>query len=183
MLRDPHEAADATQDVFLTATEKLGQLRDTTRLKPWLFAILRHEVFRRSKRRQRVRPVDLSTAAEVIAPDDPAAEGATAVYEELARSVRDAAAGLDTRDQLVLELTARQGLSGDELADALGVGLDHSHVLVHRMRDRVERSLGALAVARTGRRDCAELDRLLADWDGGLTRPAAQAHRSTHRGL
>ena len=110
------------------------------------------------------------TVAEVVAPDDTAAAATTAVDAgELARSVREAAAGLDARDQLVLELTARQGLAGDELAEALGVGLGHSHVLVHRMRDRVERSLGALVVARTGRRDCPEVDELLAGWDGELT--------------
>ena len=170
MLHDRDEAADVVQDVFVKAAEKLGQLRDPAKLKPWLFAILRHEVYRRTKRRQRVRPLDPATAAEVVAPDDTATAGlGTVDLEELARSVREAAAGLDARDQLVLELTARQGLEGDDLAEALGVGLGHSHVLVHRMRERVERSLGALAVARTGRKDCPELDALLAGWDGELT--------------
>ena len=170
MLHDRDEAADVVQDVFVKAAEKLGQLRDPAKLKPWLFAILRHEVYRRTKRRQRVRPLDPAIAAEVVAPEDTAAAGLDAVdVEELARSVREAAAGLDARDQLVLELTARQGLEGEDLAEALGVGLGHSHVLVHRMRERVERSLGALAVARTGRKDCPELDALLAGWDGELT--------------
>ena len=170
MLHDRDEAADVVQDVFVKAAEKLGQLRDPDKLKPWLFAVLRHEVYRRTKRRQRVRPLDPTTAAEVVAPNDTATDGlGTVDLEELARSVREAAAGLDARDQLVLELTARQGLEGDDLAQALGVGLGHSHVLVHRMRERVERSLGALAVARTGRKDCPELDALLAGWDGELT--------------
>ena len=170
MLHDRDEAADVVQDVFVKAAEKLGQLRDPDKLKPWLFAILRHEVYRRTKRRQRVRPIDPATAAEVVAPDDTAAAGLDTVdLEELAQSVREAAAGLDARDQLVLELTARQGLEGEDLAQALGVGLGHSHVLVHRMRERVERSLGALAVARTGRKECPELDALLAGWDGELT--------------
>ena len=170
MLHDRDEAADVVQDVFVKAAEKLGQLRDPAKLKPWLFAILRHEVYRRTKRRQRVRPLDPAVAAEIVAPDDTATAGLDTVdVEELAHSVREAAAGLDARDQLVLELTARQGLEGEDLAEALGVGLGHSHVLVHRMRERVERSLGALAVARTGRKDCPELDALLAGWDGELT--------------
>jgi DNA-directed RNA polymerase specialized sigma24 family protein len=36
-------------DVILIAAERLGQLRDPDRLKPWLFAILRNEVYRRKK--------------------------------------------------------------------------------------------------------------------------------------
>src|SRR5262245_23280655 len=62
MLHDRDEAADVVQDVFVKAAEKLGQLRDPAKLKPWLFAILRHEVYRRTKRRQRVRPIDPATA-------------------------------------------------------------------------------------------------------------------------
>jgi DNA-directed RNA polymerase specialized sigma24 family protein len=36
LLRDRDEAADATQDAFLLAAERLGQLRDPERLRPWL---------------------------------------------------------------------------------------------------------------------------------------------------
>jgi len=168
MLRDRHEAADATQEVFLIAAERLDQLRDPSRLKPWLFAILRNEVYRRTKRRSRDRPTDFSAPGtlEMAAPTDPDAEGEAVAYAELAESLRSAAAGLDPRDQLVLELSVRQGLAGTDLAGALGVTADQSYILVHRMRARVERSLGALAVARAGRKDCPELERVLAGWDG-----------------
>ena len=47
MTRSRHDAADLTQDVFVRAAERLGQLRDRSRLKPWLFAVLRNEVYRR----------------------------------------------------------------------------------------------------------------------------------------
>ena len=39
------------------------------------------------------------------------------------------------------------------------------------MRERVQRSLGALVVARVGRPDCPALGRLLAGWDGLFTVP------------
>ena len=56
MLRDRHDAADVTQDVFVIAAERMGQLRDPSRLKPWLFAILRNEVYRRTDRRVAAAP-------------------------------------------------------------------------------------------------------------------------------
>src|SRR5262249_27203800 len=87
-------------------------------------------------------------------------------YEELAELVRAAAAGLDERDQLVLELSVRQGLQGADLAAALGVSPDQSYTIVHRARERVDRSLGALGVARAGRKDCPALAEILGGWDG-----------------
>lgn len=168
MLSDAHDAEDATHDVFLIASQKLDQLRDPSRLRPWLFAILRNEVYRRTDRRRRTRPTDFNapTAVEMSAPEDPHAEAADIERAEAAAFVRAAAAGLSDRDQLVLELSARQGLGGADLADALGVSQQQSHVLVSRMRDRVRRSIGALTVARYGRRDCDALQRLLQGWNG-----------------
>ena len=168
MLRDGDEAADAVQEVFVVAAQKLGQLHQPERLRAWLFAVLRNEVYLRSRHRRRTQPVDLTTpgAVEVVAPSDPGAEAAGVEYLELASFVRAAAAGLDQRDQLVMELSIRQNLSGADLADAVGVSESQAYVLVHRMRDRFSRSLGALAVARSGRRECQELDALLRDWDG-----------------
>jgi len=168
MLSDRHDAADMVQDVFCIAAERLGQLRDPDRLKPWLYAVLRNEVYRRTKRRRRTTPTDFqsSTVPDVVAPADPGADGASVAFAELASLVRAAAAGLDDRDRLILELSIRQGLDGSDLADALGVTPEQSYSLVHRMRERVDRSLGAFVVARAGRRECPTLDDILRDWDG-----------------
>ena len=59
-----------------------------------------------------------------------------------------------------------QGLEGEELAEALGVKLSHVHVLSSRMRDRMEKAVGSLLIARLGRDDCDKLNALLSDWDG-----------------
>ncbi len=164
MLSDRDEAADVVQDTFLVAAERMGQLRDPERIKAWLFAIARHEIYRRTKRRRRVTPSEW--VPEMAAPVDVHAEAELASYEELAALVRDATAGLDERDRLVLELSVRQGLQGADLAAALGVTPEQSYTLVHRMRERVERTIGALVVARLGRKDCPELSEVLTGWDG-----------------
>ena len=168
MLSDRHDAADMVQDVFCIAAERLNQLRDPNRLKPWLYAVLRNEVYRRTKKRKRTTPTDFQspTVPDVVAAFDPNAEGATASFDELAELVRSAAAGLDERDRLVLELSVRQGLTGTDLADALGVSPEQSYSLVHRMRDRVEKSLGAFTVAKMGRNDCQELASIISGWNG-----------------
>ena len=168
MLSDRHDAADMVQDVFCIAAERLNQLRDPDRLKPWLYAVLRNEVYRRTKKRKRTTPTDFQseTVPDVVAAFDPNAEGAAASFDELAELVRSAAAGLDERDRLVLELSVRQGLSGTDLADALGVSPEQSYSLVHRMRDRIEKSLGAFTVAKMGSQDCKELATIISGWNG-----------------
>ena len=56
VLRDRDEAADATQDAFLVAAERLGQLRDPERLRPWLYAVARSQALRRVRARSRLAP-------------------------------------------------------------------------------------------------------------------------------
>src|SRR5262245_44227727 len=56
VLRDRDEAADATQDTFVVAAERLGQLRDPERLRPWLYAVARSQALRRARARSRVAP-------------------------------------------------------------------------------------------------------------------------------
>ncbi len=52
------DAEDLTQQVFLVAQQKLGQLRKAESARAWLFAILRNTFF---KDRQRRRPIPVAT--------------------------------------------------------------------------------------------------------------------------
>ena len=168
MLGDPHDAADALQDTFLAAGTRLHQLRDPTRFRPWLFAIARRQAYGATSARRRTEPLpDDDGMVDVTSLDvDPT----DALADEELRHLVDAAAdGLDERDRAVLELHFRLGLGGDELAAALGVERGNAHVLVHRVRERLQRSMGALVVARHGRAACPELSTLLGSWDGQLS--------------
>ena len=162
ILRDRDEAADALHDAFLAASRNLDQLRDPSRLRPWMYSICRHTSLRRLKARDRVELTD--SLDDMTAPDLELDRGVRT--EELTELVWAAAAGLNGRDQALLDLSLRQGLEGQDLADAMGTSLNNSYVMLSRMRDQVERSLGALLIARLGREDCDELDGLLAGWDG-----------------
>ena len=165
LLRDRDAAADAVHDALLVASERAGQLRDPDRLRPWLYAITRNECLRQLRDRRRAAP--LEEAGDVI--DETADVGAGARGAELRELVWSAAASLNPGEREVLELSVRHGLAGSDLAAALGTTLNAAHALTSRARTQLERALGALLVARTGRSECAELDALLAGWDGRLT--------------
>lgn len=165
LLHDRYEAADALHDAFIKASRNLHQLRDPSRLRPWLYSICRHEALRRARQRSRVELTDEVDDMNTVEID---MEGGTSAAE-LQELVWAAAAGLNERDQALLDLNLRQGLEGQDLADAMGTSLSNSYVLMSRLRDQVERSLGALLIARLGRDDCQELDGILDGWDGRFT--------------
>jgi RNA polymerase sigma factor (sigma-70 family) len=175
LLGEPADAADAVQDTFVIAAAKLGGLRDPDRLRPWLYAVARNECHRRL--RGRARQADLDEAGEVT--DAGADVGEQAERGDLRRLVLAAIGGLNPGDREVIELNLRHDLDGADLADALGVPVNQAHALASRARGQLERSLGALLVARTGREQCAELDALLAGWDGQLT-PLLRKRVSRH---
>lgn len=167
MVRDPDTAADCVHDTFYTAATRLSTLRDPSKLRPWLYAIARNAALRHIRDRSREQPSD--DLPEVVS-HEPEPD-ILATRAELSALVAQAAGGLSDRDRTVLELTYRHGLDGPELAEVLGVSAQSARTLTHRLRETIERSLGALLVARQARnaQECPELDTLLADWDGQFT--------------
>ena len=164
MLSEPEDAADAVQDTFVIAAARLGGLHDPRKLRPWLYAVARNECHRRLRAAEEA---GLDEAAEVA---DPSADaGASAERAELRRLVRAALDGLNPGEREVIELGLRHDLQGADLAAVLGVPRNQAHALASRARGQLEKALGALLVARTGRRACPELDLLLDGWDGRLT--------------
>jgi RNA polymerase sigma factor (sigma-70 family) len=167
MLRHREDASDAVADSFILFAERLPQLRDPDRLRPWLYAITRSECLRRLKARKRVayggEEQLIEMADDAISPDQYAEQAA------LRDLVWDAAAGLAERDRALLDLHLRQGLEGAELGEAMGTTAANAYVMLNRLRAQVERSLGALLIARLGRDDCPDLLDLLRDWDGSFS--------------
>ncbi len=168
MLRDRDAAADCVQDVFCAAADRLSQLREADKLRPWLYAIARNECLRCIRARSRERVYDEVPEAESAEPGP----DTMAARSELANLVAEAAGGLSDRDRSVLELAYRHGLDGPELAEALGVSATNAKKMAQRLRDTIERSLGALLVSRRVRSNpnaCPELAAILDGWDGQFT--------------
>src|SRR5215218_3678145 len=165
MLRDRDSAADCVQDAFCIVSTSLGGLREPEKLRPWLYSVVRNEAHKRLRELKRERPSD--EMPDVMSHD--AGPDTMAQRLELANLISEAAGGLSDRDQAVLELAYRQGLDGPELAMALGVTQTNANTMVGRLRETIERSLGALLVARriqSNPASCPELASVLHGWDG-----------------
>jgi len=168
MIGDRDAAADCVQDSFCVVATDLRGLREPDKLRPWLYSIVRHHAMRRLRHRYREEISD--EIPDMASPE--AGPDMMAGQSELARLVVEAAGGLSDRDRDLLELHYRHELDGPELAEALGVSLTSANTMVFRLRQTVERSLGALLVARGARANpnaCPELATILKGWDGQLT--------------
>ena len=181
MLRDRDAAADCVQDVFCSAATDLAKLREPDKLRPWLYSIARNQALARrinARRREQVSDEAPEVASSEAGPDTLAGRN------ELAQLIAEAAGGLSDRDRTVLELALSPRAGRAQLAEALGVSANNANVMVHRPRETIERSLGALLVsrrARTNPHSCRELAAVLAGWDGRFTILMRKTHRPPHR--
>ena len=174
-------AAEVLRDTFVAAGSRLHQLPRPAKLRPWLYAVARHQAQDRLSRGRRLkrwrRRKKLPTA-----PKRPAA--AVVGSDERSQISRALAEVLNRKERVVLDLHLRQGLEGQELAEALGVSARQASPIVRRLRQRAEREVGLLVVARTGRQDCKELATVLAGRAGRPGRGGRLARRGrlTRRG-
>jgi len=125
----PAEADDLMQDVFLAALERLPTLRDGAAVGGWLCAIARNRAADHHRRRR----------ALVELPEDlgrPDAERAEA--ERALRAIRTLPEAY--RETLVLRLV--EGLSGQEIAEQVGLTPESVRVNLHRGMKMLREKLG-----------------------------------------
>jgi len=104
----------------------------------------------------------------IDAPDRRACADDGLSHAGLRMLVRSVVAGLAPGEREVIELNLRHDLDDADLAMVLGMPLGKAGALTARARGKLEKALGVLMIARTGREACPALYELLADWDGQL---------------
>ena len=133
------DRADAVQETFIKAWQKLDSLRDPEQFLPWLYAIARNTAttIGRSSTRRRADPLPETgeVASTAAGPDDLAA--ATHLLE----AARAAGARLSQRDATVLSMSIDFEFGLAEIATALGVTENNAGVILHRARQRLRAEL------------------------------------------
>ncbi|MFL5264470.1 MAG: RNA polymerase sigma factor [Anaeromyxobacteraceae bacterium] len=140
------EAEDALQDGLLAAWRGAATFRGEAAARTWLFQVVIHAC-RRGRRRKAGEPErheDVTLAVDLAAEGSPPDERAAA--REVAAALEGALAAMPDDAREVLVLRDVEGLSGEETAAALGVGLAAMKSRLHRARlelkERVEALLG-----------------------------------------
>ncbi|GID28621.1 sigma-70 family RNA polymerase sigma factor [Paractinoplanes brasiliensis] len=171
-LPDQAQVDDVVQDVMVRALRQLGTLQSPGSFKPWLTAIAVHQIGTHRARGDLAAARTVPLEEALNRPDAASEVEGPAVLRVALKGqrlqVRHAALWLAADDRTVfslwwLELIGE--LSRAEVAAALGVGPAHAGVRIQRMREQLEASRGIVA-ALEARPGCAELDEVVADWDG-----------------
>lgn len=143
--RSEAEAQDAFQDGLLAAWRGASTWAGSGAPRTWLFQVLLHACRRRARRRAgepaRHAPVEEAAAvpAEGAGPDERAARGQQAAL------LRRALADLPEEAREVLLLRDVEGLSGEEAAAVLGLGMAAMKSRLHRARLELKARVDALA--------------------------------------
>ncbi len=138
-------ADDLTQATLEKALRRSGQLRDETRILPWMMAILANAF--RDHLRARRETVDLDDLAETLASDDPTPEEAWR-SRDIVRRVRREVARLPAAHRQVVTLVDIEGCSYAEVGGILGVPVGTVMSRLCRARQALRQRLEALSPAR-----------------------------------
>ena len=108
------DAEDLTQQVFLVAQEKIGQLRNVGKARAWLFAVLRNCFLKDRQRRRPALAADLTLNMESV-PSPPTKEGVDG------DRLQNALDQLPDASRLVLVMFYFEQCSYREIAQRLGM--------------------------------------------------------------
>ena len=127
MLQDPDEAAEATQDVFLSAFRGIRRFRRTAKFSTWLYRIACNHCLSRLRRRpQGIHySLDDSSPGNSIHQSLPAHDSheRAVLGEEHRRRVRQALEHLSVDQRAVVELKFFQELTFEEIAEVVQLPL------------------------------------------------------------
>lgn len=143
LLGNQEDADDVTQEVFIRAYARLGQLREQASLRSWLYRIATNLCMDHMRRRSRVKRIfgmEISlgvSSSEDAAPHDVAQPMALAELEGVAERDHIALALKRMPDKyaVCLLLHSLQGLSYREIAEVVGITPGAAAVRLSRARD------------------------------------------------
>jgi RNA polymerase sigma-70 factor (ECF subfamily) len=145
LLGNQEDADDVTQEVFIRAHERLDQLRDPERLRPWLYRIATNLCMDNLRKRSRTRrifgiPIYLDGGGDEdddTGPRDVDQPGSGNVFDGVAERdhINRALRRMPPKYATCLVLHSAQGLSYREIATAFGISPGAAAVRLARARD------------------------------------------------
>ncbi len=134
MLGSTQDAEEACQDVFLQVFHKIHAFEGRAQFKTWLYRIVFNRCVERrrhlARRRERHAEFTETTQLEEATREDPA------LQRELSGKVRDALDHLADDERHMIALRYGSGLSLQEIADVLEIGLSAAKMRLYRAQER-----------------------------------------------
>lgn len=127
MLQDPDEAAEATQDVFLSAYKSIGRFRQESRFSTWLYRIAANRCITRLRQRPRGVHYSIDSDPEAVATQvgkmARQSHHAEIIQRDASHQVRRILGEIDADQRIVVELKFFQELTFEEISTITQVPL------------------------------------------------------------
>jgi RNA polymerase sigma-70 factor (ECF subfamily) len=149
MLRDPAEAEDLAQNVFIQVYKSAARYQVASKFSTWLFTIVRNLCLNEIRRRSR-HPADSMDAGHPEQEDQPwhqfedkksASPPDTLLHGELETKIEQALAELPESQRLAMVLCRQDELSYEQIAEVLDCSLPATKSLIHRARETLKQKL------------------------------------------
>jgi RNA polymerase sigma-70 factor (ECF subfamily) len=153
LLADPRDAEEVTQDVLMTVVQKIGTFKHEAAFSSWLYRIAANEAYNRLRSRRSRAEVSLEPLLPVF--DDEGRHVAPVL--DWSKEVQDPAVAGEVRSALergigqlpeeyrvVLVLRDVEGLTNEDVADAVGLTVAAVKSRLHRARLALRQQLAPL---------------------------------------
>ncbi len=147
-LRDPDDAKDAAQEVFIEVFRSIKSFRRDAELQTWLYRIAVNrsiDAMRKKKRKHQVlalRQVFERVTKRIVDPNYLTRPEGVLENEERNAELTWALGKLPEKQQSALVLSKCEGLSNPEIADILNVSVSSVESLIHRAKKKMCEILG-----------------------------------------
>jgi RNA polymerase sigma-70 factor (ECF subfamily) len=147
LTRSVEESEDLLQETYLKAYRHYHQFTEGTNLKAWLFRIMKNSfinTYRRNKNRPQLMDFDeLRDSGDGFEEQAPVTNGPESelLGQELDHEIREALMDLPHHYRMAVLMVDLQGLSYQEVADALAVPIGTIMSRLYRGRKKIEKAL------------------------------------------
>lgn len=136
------EAEDATQEVFIKVSQALARFRGESSVSTWVYRVATNVAYDRLRSPSFHRTADVPVDSETPAKDPSPGVERQMVRREMNDCVDRFIDRLPANYRSVVLLSEQEGLTNQEIAQALRLTVDTVKIRLHRARTRLRKELG-----------------------------------------
>ena len=140
---DPSAAMDITQETFLKLMDRIGQFRGDASFDSWLYRLVVNACMDHRRRERRILPVLEDFFDSFRSHEESSLDGL--MRDEMQQQVQDVVSRLAPDHRMIVVLRYTEGLSYEEIAEALNCSRGTVASRLNRAHKILERRLGSLA--------------------------------------